>query len=43
LEILSASRVASFHFMISACAPMKKSGSGTFGAIPPPEVRRAIA
>ena len=43
LEIRSASRVASFHFMISACAPMKKSGSGIFGASPPPEARRAIA
>src|SRR5437870_12529047 len=32
----STSRVASFQPINSACAPMKTSGSGTLGALPPP-------
>jgi hypothetical protein len=35
------SRVAIFQPMISACAPMKKSGSGILGGALPPESRRA--
>jgi len=35
------SRVAMFQPMISACAPMKKSGNGIFGGALPPESRRA--
>ena len=35
------SRGAIFQPMISACAPMKKSGSGILGGARPPETRRA--
>jgi hypothetical protein len=38
----SASRVAIFQPIISACAPMKKSGSGIFGGALPPDSRRAV-